>query len=98
MINEYSTRQFRSLVSGLSISVACASIFASLFTYDYLIDAINLSGAFLVYSRTSVALLALVALFLPETKDITEVEIQELFRGKSSEVAKPGRSVERDLV
>ena len=47
---------------------------------------------------TSVALLALVALFLPETKDITEVEIQELFREKSSEAAKAGTPRERDLV
>ena len=85
-------------MSGLSISVACASIFASLFTYDYLIETIDLSGTFLVYSGTSIALLALVALFLPETKDITEVEIQELFQEKSIEVAKPGIPRERDLV
>ena len=70
-------------MSGLSISVACLSIFSSLFSYDYLIDAIALRGTLIVYSATSLALFILVTLFLPETKGITEVQIQELFRGKS---------------
>ena len=67
-------------MSGLSIAVACLSIFASVFTYGYLVEAISLKGTFLTYSGTTALLLFLVATCLPETKGITEVQIQGLFR------------------
>lgn len=67
-------------MSGLSIAVACLSIFASVFTYGYFDKAISLGGTFIIYSGTTAVLLVLVATFLPETKGITEVQIQGLFR------------------
>ena len=68
-------------MSGLSIAVACLSIFASVFTYGYFVNAITLGGTFLVYSGGNALLLFLVAALLPETKGITEVHIRELFGG-----------------
>lgn len=68
-------------MSGLSIAVACLSIFASVFTYGYFVKAIALGGTFLIYSGTTAVLLFMVATFLPETKGITEVQIRGLFRG-----------------
>ena len=68
--------------------MACLSIFSSLFSYDYLINTIALRGTLLVYSATSLALFIVVTLFLPETKNITEVQIQELFQGKSGNTTK----------
>ena len=68
-------------MSGLSIAVACLSIFASVFTYGYFVNAITLGGTFLVYSGGNALLLFLVAALLPETKGITEVQIRELFGG-----------------
>ena len=68
-------------MSGLSIAVACLSIFASVFTYGYFVNAITLGGTLLVYSGGNALLLFLVAALLPETKGITEVQIRELFGG-----------------
>ena len=61
--------------------MACLSIFASVFTYGYFVNAITLGGTFLVYSGGNIFLLFLVATLLPETKGITEVQIRELFGG-----------------
>ena len=79
-------------MSGLSIAVACLSIFASVFTYGYFVNAIALSGTFLIYSGTTALLLFLVATFLPETKGITEVQIQELFTDNKENPMKAGGS------
>ena len=77
------------MVSGLSIAVACLSIFASVFTYGYFVKAIALSGTFIVYAGTTAIVFFLVAFLLPETKGITEVQIQELFRDTKEDPAKP---------
>ena len=80
-------------MSGLSIAVACLSIFASVFTYGYFVKVIALSGTFLIYSGTTALLLLVVATFLPETKGITEVQIQGLFKDNKENPAKAGGSL-----
>ena len=64
-----------------------------MFTYGYFVKVIALSGTFLIYSGTTALLLLLVATFLPETKGITEVQIQGLFTHNKESPAKAGGSL-----
>ncbi len=59
--------------------MACLSIFVSLFSYAHLVAAVDLWGVFSLYAATTLLVIGVVALFLPETKGISEADIETLF-------------------
>ncbi|XP_037094132.1 facilitated trehalose transporter Tret1-like [Pollicipes pollicipes] len=100
-INELLPNRTRIFCANITMGTTYTNLFILLKTFPMLSGAIGLGGVFVVNGVVSLVQVAFATLFLPETKDLSLEQIQQMFQsadnvsGKSSEVdealgVKPG--------
>lgn len=85
MVGELFPLNSRDYGSGIASSTAFLSMFAVVKTCPYMFNAIGSSGTFLVYGGVALAETIFLFLVLPETKNKTLQQVEDMFRKKKKE-------------
>ncbi|GAB6032927.1 Facilitated trehalose transporter Tret1 [Chamberlinius hualienensis] len=84
MIGELLPLRYRGLAGGITVAWAWTSIFLTTKFYVNIVQAIGLFGPFLIYAVVTVFGVVFAIFLLPETKNKTLEEIENLFRKKTT--------------